>query len=92
MKQKVVIAGSTGRMGRTLIELLAASPDQELHGALEHPDSPALGRDAGELAGGACGVYIGADLDAALEGADVLIDFTRPAATLATPRRACGMA
>jgi len=82
LKQKVVIAGSTGRMGRALIEILAASSEQELHGALEHPDSPALGRDAGELAGGACGVYIGADLDAALEGADVLVDFTRPAATL----------
>lgn len=82
MKQKVVIAGSAGRMGRTLIETLAGAPDQVLHAALEHPDSPAVGRDAGELAGGACGVPIRSDIDRALAGADVLVDFTRPVATM----------
>lgn len=83
MKQKVVIAGSSGRMGRVLIETLADLPEQQLHAALEHPDSPAVGRDAGEFSGGPCGVRICADIDAALAGADVLIDFTRPVATMA---------
>ncbi len=69
-------------MGRVLIETLADLPEQQLHAALEHPDSPAIGRDAGEFSGGPCGVAIGSDIDAALAGADVLIDFTRPVATM----------
>jgi 4-hydroxy-tetrahydrodipicolinate reductase len=82
LKQKVVIAGSSGRMGRVLIETLADLPEQRLHAALEHPESPAIGRDAGEFSGGPCGVAIGSDIDEALAGADVLIDFTRPVATM----------
>jgi 4-hydroxy-tetrahydrodipicolinate reductase len=80
--QRVAIAGSTGRMGRALIEAVFQSPDFRLHAALERADSPLLGKDAGELLGSPCGVRIGADLDAALAGADVLIDFTRPEGTL----------
>jgi len=41
-----------------------------------------LGKDAGELFGALCGVKISADADVALQGADVLIDFTRPEGTL----------
>jgi 4-hydroxy-tetrahydrodipicolinate reductase len=54
-----------------------------LAAALDVPDSPFLGRDAGELLGTPCGVAISADLDAALARADCLIDFTRPEGTLA---------
>ena len=53
-----------------------------LHAALEHAGSTLLGRDAGELSGAPCGVKISADVEAALAGADVLIDFTRPEGTL----------
>jgi 4-hydroxy-tetrahydrodipicolinate reductase len=70
-------------MGRTLLEAVAAAPDLELHAALEQPDHPAVGRDAGEVVGAACGVKVGADPAAILPGADVLIDFTRPEGTLA---------
>jgi 4-hydroxy-tetrahydrodipicolinate reductase len=80
--QHVAIAGSTGRMGRALIEAVFQSPDLRLHAALERPDSPLLGKDAGELLGSPCGVKIGADVEAALAGCHVLIDFTRPEATL----------
>jgi 4-hydroxy-tetrahydrodipicolinate reductase len=45
--------------------------------------SAAIGRDAGERFGRATGVIVTADVDAALRVADVLIDFTRPAGTLA---------
>jgi 4-hydroxy-tetrahydrodipicolinate reductase len=62
---------------------VAGAPDLALHGALERPGSPWLGHDAGELVGGALGVAITHDVPATLEGADVLIDFTRPEATLA---------
>jgi 4-hydroxy-tetrahydrodipicolinate reductase len=79
----VVIAGATGRMGRTLIEAVLRAPQMRLHGALDRPDSPLLGRDAGESLGAPTGVKVGADIGAALDGAHVLIDFTVPHATLA---------
>jgi 4-hydroxy-tetrahydrodipicolinate reductase len=79
---KVVIAGATGRMGRALLEALAGAPDLALHAVLDRPGSPLLGHDAGELIGAQLGVVVGDDVAAALAGADVLIDFTRPEATL----------
>ena len=81
-KIKIAIAGSSGRMGRALLEGVAQADDMVLHAALEHSDSAMLGRDAGELFGAPCGVRISADAAAALQGADVLIDFTRPEGTL----------
>ena len=77
------IAGASGRMGRMLIESVLASPGDSLVGALDQPGSPALGQDASAFLGRSAGVLIRADLDAGLAGADVLIDFTRPAGTLA---------
>ena len=70
-------------MGRMLIEAVLASDDLQLHGALDVTGSPALGQDAGAFLGRVTGVAIQADLDGALTGADVLIDFTRPEGTLA---------
>ena len=81
-KIRFAIAGSGGRMGRTLIEAVLAAPDAELAAALEMPGSPLLGKDAGELVGAPCGVKVTADVDAALAKADCLIDFTRPEGTL----------
>ncbi len=75
-------------MGRALMEAIAQGPDLKLHAALEQPDSPFIGRDAGELIGAPNGVEVGADLVAALAGADVLIDFTRPEGTI-SHARAC---
>jgi 4-hydroxy-tetrahydrodipicolinate reductase len=80
-KIKVVIAGCAGRMGKTLLECVAQADDLVLHAALEHAGSEMLGKDAGEL-GGTRGIKISADVQAALSGADVLIDFTRPEGTL----------
>ena len=79
---RIAIAGSSGRMGRMLIEAVLASDDLQLHGALDVAGSPALGQDAGAFLGRVTGVAIQADLDGALTGADVLIDFTRPEGTL----------
>jgi 4-hydroxy-tetrahydrodipicolinate reductase len=80
---RIAIAGSAGRMGRTLIEAVLNAEDMQLAAAFEQPGSPFLGKDAGELVGAPCGIAITADFDAALAGADCLIDFTRPAGTLA---------
>ena len=81
-KIKIAIAGSSGRMGRILLESVAQADDLVLHAALEHAGSALVGRDAGELTGAPCGIKISADVRAALQGADVLIDFTRPEGTL----------
>lgn len=78
---KVVIAGSSGRMGRVLLEAIAQAPDCVLHAALERAGSPFTGRDASVL-GGPPEVMVSDDMAAALVGANVLIDFTRPEATL----------
>lgn len=82
MSQKVVITGSSGRMGRALIEAIVQSDGQRLYGALDRADCPVIGQDAGEFAGVRTGVKIVSDVEAAVRGADVLVDFTRPAATM----------
>ncbi len=82
-KRRVCIAGASGRMGHMLIEAVRASPDCELGGALDITGSPAIGQDAGAFAGHACGVPVTDDLQRAMAGCDVLIDFTRPEGTLA---------
>jgi 4-hydroxy-tetrahydrodipicolinate reductase len=81
-KIRFAIAGSGGRMGRTLIEAVLKAPDTELAASLDIPGSPFLGKDAGELVGTPCGVAISADPDTALAGVDCLIDFTRPEGTM----------
>ena len=79
---RIAIAGAGGRMGRTLIDAATAAPDMTLHAALEIPGSPLLGTSATQRAGSVADVKISDDLSA-IGGADVLIDFTRPAGTLA---------
>ncbi len=89
---RVAIAGAGGRMGVANIRAVAATPGLVLHAAFDRPGSAALGRDAGEASGiGTLGIVIGDDAEAALEGADIIIDFTAPAvsvmlAELAAPR------
>ncbi|HEX5393592.1 MAG TPA: 4-hydroxy-tetrahydrodipicolinate reductase [Rhodocyclaceae bacterium] len=81
-KIRFALVGSTGRMGRTLIEAVLKAEDAELVAAVDQPGSPFLGKDAGELIGSPCGVIVTDDLDAALAKADCLIDFTRPEGTM----------
>jgi 4-hydroxy-tetrahydrodipicolinate reductase len=78
---KVGIAGSTGRMGRALLDAVFSDKEAQLAAALEQPGHAALGKDAGEFVGSPCRVLVSADVDAALADCDVLIDFTRPEAT-----------
>jgi 4-hydroxy-tetrahydrodipicolinate reductase len=81
--QKIAIAGSAGRMGRALLEVVSQAPDMQLSAALERTGSPYLGKDAGELIGTICEVKIINDFAVALSESDTLIDFTRPEATIA---------
>ena len=79
----IAIAGSSGRMGRALLEAVTRATDMRLSAALDRGDSPYLMKDAGELIGAPCGINITENVAAALPGSDVLIDFTRPEGTLA---------
>ncbi|MFG1425389.1 4-hydroxy-tetrahydrodipicolinate reductase [Roseixanthobacter glucoisosaccharinicivorans] len=80
---RVVITGASGRMGRSLLRAVLETEGFALVGALEHADSPHLGEDAGLLAGiGVSGVTVRNDVSRVLNGADVVIDFTTPAASV----------
>jgi 4-hydroxy-tetrahydrodipicolinate reductase len=78
-------------MGRLIVALAREDASFRVAGAIEAPAHAAVGRDAGELAGGApLGVRIGDDLGAACAADHVVLDFTTPAATLAHVRVAAG--
>ncbi len=80
---RFVVVGAAGRMGRSLITRIHETFGCKLIGAVERAGSPALHQDAGLLAGcGANGVMISEDADKAFAAADVVMDFTSPAATL----------
>ncbi len=82
MAIRVVIAGAAGRMGRTLVRMIADSSDLVLAGALAEKGHPDLGTDAGALAGvKALGVPLTDDALPVLAGAQAVVDFTAPAAT-----------
>jgi 4-hydroxy-tetrahydrodipicolinate reductase len=77
----IAITGASGRMGRALVQAVSQSEGLRLTGATERAGGDAVGLDAGELAGvGRLGVAIRDKLDGL--DFDVLIDFTRPEATL----------
>ncbi len=79
---KIAVAGANGRMGRMLVEAIAAAPDAVLAGALDVAGSPGLGADAGAFSGQLTGVAIASELSQGLAQAQFLIDFTRPEGTL----------
>lgn len=83
---RVAVAGAGGRMGRALVQAVTDTDGLTLAAATEHGESAFLGNDAGELAG--CGrleVAITTTIPAAAN-CEVLIDFTRPEATVANVR------
>ena len=85
----VAVSGAAGRMGRTLMRLIAESEDLELAAAIEAPGHPSLGASAATLAGAT-------NLDVQLadtmpETVDVLVDFSLPDGSL-TRVEACAAA
>lgn len=84
MTIKIGVAGASGRMGRMLLEAIAASEyDVVLSAALVRPDSALCGVDTGTLLGGSpSGITFSQDAQAAISGVDVLIDFTPPGAAV----------
>ena len=80
---RVAVAGASGKMGQAVIaELLGAPKQFQLYAAFDQPGSPLIGRDAAERLGLSSGVQV-TEGSEACKGAEVLIDFTRPEATMA---------
>lgn len=76
-KLRLGVNGAGGRMGQRIVALAAKDPEFAVVAALEGTGSPAIGKDAGELAGvGKLGVLVSDTLDAKV---DVIIDFSVPA-------------
>lgn len=82
MSTKVIITGVSGRMGAALLEGVFADDGLILHAAIDRAGSALIGQDAGAQFGVDAGVRITDDLDSVIEGADALIDFTRPEAAM----------
>ncbi len=86
---RIAIAGAGGKMGGANIRAIAATPDLIVHSAFDRAGAPAIGRDAGELAGiDALGVVVTDNVDAALSAADAIVDFTAPANSVALAQAA----
>ncbi len=81
MSVQIAISGVSGRMGRALLEAVAADADCTLRAAIDRAGSPLVGQDAGAAWGAASGVRVSDQPAYALQGAHALIDFTRPEAT-----------
>ena len=76
---RIAVVGASGRMGLCLIKAAVLAKNASFTAAISRPDSLAIGKDAGELAGiGAVGINVVADLAFVMDEFDVLIDFTRP--------------
>ena len=79
----IVVTGASGRMGQMLIRTITESDAAKLVGVIERPGHDWVGRDVGEAMGGAAlGVVVTDDAAAALSGAQAVIDFTAPSATV----------
>ena len=59
---RIGVIGAGGRMGAAIVRQVAATSDAEIVAACDAPGHPAVGRDAGEVAGiESLGVKIGTD-------------------------------
>jgi len=87
---KVAVSGAAGRMGKRILALAHEHPEIEVVGAVEAPSHPAIGNDAGEVAGiGRIGMPIVSGVREALEVAVVRLRRARRGGIVPFP---CGNA
>jgi len=80
---KLGIMGAAGRMGRELVRAIDTIEGCVVAGAVEPKGSPAIGQDAGLLAGiGSLGVKVTDDPLEVVARVDGILDFTIPKATV----------
>ena len=90
------VVGCAGRMGRMIAGLILARDDCRLAGATERPGAEAVGQDLGTFLGGdALGLTVTDDPEPLFAAADVMVDFTAPAAAVRhaelAARQGCGL-
>ena len=78
MKPKLIVCGAAGRMGKRIISLAIEADEFNITGAIERQDHPDIGKDTGLVA-------TAGPINVKLDGvyppdADVVIDFSQPAA------------
>ncbi|MBT6232191.1 MAG: 4-hydroxy-tetrahydrodipicolinate reductase [Nitrosomonadales bacterium] len=78
----IIVVGASGKMGQAIIKEILESSDLHLVRAIDIKSSPRIGHDAGELFGVQSNIKISSDLSIDDLEADVLIDFTRPEASM----------
>ncbi len=80
---RAIVAGAGGRMGGRIINMIHKTEGINLSAAFEHQGSPAVGQDAGAVAGlESLGVTVADSLDSVIDQGDVVIDFTISEASL----------
>jgi len=85
----IVVIGAAGRMGKTIISCIDDTEGVEVAGGTEVPGHPAVGQDAGEIAGiGNKNAPIVDRLEDALGSCDAIIDFSSLEASMNTVRLA----
>ncbi len=85
----IVVAGASGRMGQMLLKSVLADDRMTLAGALERQGHDWVGKDVGHAMGGQpIGVIVSDNVPETLDGAQALIDFTAPTATIAFSKAA----
>lgn len=79
----LIVCGAAGRMGGALIRVVRETPGVRLVAAVDRPGSARVGKDAGELVGmGRLGVPVTEGIPPGLKGEAVVIDFSRPDASV----------
>lgn len=80
---RIGVTGASGRMGASLIKALAQSTTVSLAVAVDRAGSPVIGKDCGELIGAeTSSIKIVDNLADVIHQFDILIDFTRPEASM----------
>ena len=80
---KVIVCGGCGKMGSKVAQLIYRNKDMELIGIIEFPSHPDIGKDWGTIAGqGKTGIMVVDDLEAIIQDADQIVEFTNPKVSL----------
>ena len=86
---RIGVVGAAGRMGGTVVRQVTETAGCVVAAASEIAGSPAIGRDAGELAGiGSLGVAVTDDAVAMFSRVDAVIEFSAPDSTVAHAQNA----
>lgn len=79
----VIIHGAAGKMGQRLVRLALQTKGYRLAGALEKKDHPLLGQEISQIMGlGKTTILLTSATKLALDGGEVLIDFSTPEGTV----------